>query len=75
MERFPRHALRIDGPVLVALRVAARRILLGGGRDVGGGEALADVLELFPVLGLQAEVVDAFARRAIRDGEVDAWVL
>src|SRR5262249_41636006 len=75
MERFPGDALRVDGPVLVALRVAARGILLRRGGDVCRREALADVLELIARLGLKTQVVDALARRAVGNGEVDARIV
>src|SRR5205814_2921734 len=50
VEGLPRDALRIDGPVLVALRVAAVRTLLRAGGHIGLRETRANLFELVAVL-------------------------
>src|SRR5437879_12565223 len=59
VERFPCNALRIDGPVLVAPGVAARRAFLLRSRDVSLREPHAKVLQLGAVFCLNAEMSDA----------------
>src|SRR5882672_4845727 len=62
VERLPGDALRIDGPVLVALGVTAGRALLCRSRDISLCEAGANIFEFFAVLGLNAKVVESRLR-------------
>src|SRR3954452_22228622 len=74
MERLPGDALRVDGPVLVALCVATVGAFLRGRADVGLREPRADFLEFVSALRLEAEMINAGLRASVRNGEVDARV-
>src|SRR6185436_14068200 len=59
VKRFPRDALRIQRPVLVALSVAAGSAFLRQQRDVGLRQARSDFFQFHTVLGLDTQVVQA----------------
>src|SRR5690606_40477277 len=75
VEGLPARALRILGPQLVRLRVAADRRLLRHHAAAGRVEAAAERGQRFAAVRLDAEVVDARRAAGVRDREVDPRIL
>src|SRR2546422_5922307 len=75
VERFPCNPLGIDGPVLVAPGVTARRALLLRNRDVSLRKPHAKVLQLGTVFRLDAEMVEAVLHCPGGNREVDARII
>jgi hypothetical protein len=73
---FPRDALRIARPVLVAVRIAAVDVwLVDHVVRIGRCELRADCRKLVRGFGLQSQVVQAGSRSPVRDREVHARVV
>src|SRR5690606_30350347 len=75
VEGLPARALRILGPQLVRLRVAADRRRLRHHAAAGRVEAAAECGQRFAAVRLDAEVVDARRAAGVRDREVHARIL
>src|SRR5690606_24044683 len=75
VEGFPARALRILGPKLVRLRVAADRRLLRDHGAAGSVEAAAERGQRLAAVRLDAEMVDAGRAAGVRDREVHARIL
>src|SRR6478672_2050495 len=75
VERFPARALRVFGPGLVGLRVAADGRVLRHERATGCLEALSERSECVAAVDLQAEVIDAGRAAGAGDREIDPRIV